>query len=62
MTLAHNTSSEDEVDLFIECANRAGAEIIKAPQKVFWGDYSGYFRDLDNHIWEVAFNPMFTPE
>lgn len=36
-----------------------GAEILKEPQKVFWGGYSGYFRDFDGHIFEVAYNPFF---
>jgi len=35
-----------------------GAEIVKPGQKVFWGGYSGYFRDLDGHLFEVAYNPF----
>jgi uncharacterized glyoxalase superfamily protein PhnB len=35
----------------------AGATLIKQPQKVFWGGYSGYFADLDGFLWEVAHNP-----
>ena len=38
-------------------AERAGAEIIKPAEDAFWGGYSGYFRDLDGHLWEVAWNP-----
>jgi uncharacterized glyoxalase superfamily protein PhnB len=26
-------------------------------QEVFWGGYSGYVRDLDGHLWEIAWNP-----
>jgi len=37
----------------------AGATRVKPPQKVFWGGYSGYFADLDGHLWEVAYNPFF---
>ena len=37
----------------------AGAKLVKAPQKVFWGGYSGYFSDPDGHLWEVAHNPLF---
>jgi uncharacterized glyoxalase superfamily protein PhnB len=40
-------------------ASAAGAEIIKPAQAAFWGGYSGYFRDLDGHLWEVAWNPGF---
>jgi hypothetical protein len=57
--LAHNVSSEKEVDEVISKAVDAGAAMVKAPQKVFWGGYSGYFKDLDGHLWEVAHNPFF---
>jgi uncharacterized glyoxalase superfamily protein PhnB len=40
-------------------ALQAGASLVKKPQKVFWGGYSGYFKDLDGHLWEVAHNPFF---
>lgn len=57
--LAHNVSSEKEVDEVVSHAVSAGAVLVKAPQKVFWGGYSGYFKDLDGHLWEVAHNPFF---
>jgi hypothetical protein len=57
-SLAHNVSSESEVDSVMEQAIAAGAEMVKTPQKVFWGGYSGYFKDLDGHLWEVAHNPF----
>jgi uncharacterized glyoxalase superfamily protein PhnB len=41
-------------------AKSAGAEIVKPAQEAFWGGYSGYFRDFDGHLWEVARNPSFT--
>jgi len=37
----------------------AGAILVKKPQKVFWGGYSGYFKDPDGHLWEIAHNPLF---
>ncbi len=58
-TLAHNVSSEKEVDEVVSLAVAAGATLVKMPQKVFWGGYSGYFKDLDGHLWEVAYNPFF---
>ena len=58
-TLAHNVSSEKEVDEVVTQAVDAGATLIKKPAKVFWGGYSGYFKDLDGHLWEVAHNPLF---
>lgn len=58
-TLAHNVNSEKEVDEVVSQAIGAGATLVKKPQKVFWGGYSGYFKDLDGHLWEVAHNPLF---
>ena len=58
-TLAHNVGSEKEVNEVVSQAVDAGATMVKTPQKVFWGGYSGYFKDLDGHLWEVAHNPLF---
>ena len=58
-TLSHNVRSEKEVDDVVSLAVAAGATLVKKPQKVFWGGYSGYFKDLDGHLWEVAHNPLF---
>ncbi len=58
-SLAHNVSSEAEVDDVIAQAVAAGGMLVKQPQKVFWGGYSGYFSDPDGYLWEVAHNPLF---
>lgn len=58
-TLAHNVHSESEVDEVFSQAIRAGGVAVKEPQRVFWGGYSGYFKDPDGHLWEVAYNPHF---
>jgi len=58
-SLSHNVVSESEVDQTIEQAVSAGAVLVKLPQKVFWGGYSGYFKDPDSYLWEVAYNPHF---
>ena len=58
VTLAHNVSSKEEVDAVVQLAVNAGAKLIKQPQDVFWGGYSGYFADPDGHLWEVAYNPF----
>ncbi len=57
-TLAHNVHSDAEVDAVVAQAVQAGATLVKQPQKVFWGGYSGYFQDPDGHLWEVAHNPF----
>jgi hypothetical protein len=56
--LAHNEPTKEDVDRVIEEARALGATIVKEPQDVFWGGYSGYFADLDGHLWEVAMNPF----
>ena len=60
ITLAYNVKSEDEVHEIMELAKKAGAVIAKEPQKVFWGGYSGYFKDLNGYYWEVAYNPYWS--
>jgi predicted lactoylglutathione lyase len=59
VALAWNCSSQADVDTVIKRATRAGAVIRKPAQDAFWGGYTGYFSDLDGHLWEVAYNPHF---
>ncbi len=59
MTLAQNFATEAEVDAAYQAALAAGATGLKAPEKVFWGGYSGYWADPDGHVWEVAMNPFW---
>lgn len=61
ITLAQNVTSKKAVDKQIEEAKVAGAVITKPPQDTFWGGYSGYFKDLDGYLWEIAYNPFFNP-
>ena len=57
-TLAHNLKSKDAVDeLFLELSEK-GVTIVKPPEEVFWGGYSGYIADPDNNLWEIAYNPF----
>lgn len=57
-TLSHNVMSEKEVDKVYAAALAAEASPVKKPQPASWGGYSGYFKDLDGYLWEVAFNPF----
>ena len=59
LTISYNAKSEVEVDEVLMQVERLGATIIKPAQKVFWGGYSGYFKDLDGHLFEIAFNPFW---
>ncbi|MFO7920421.1 VOC family protein [Rhodobacteraceae bacterium W635] len=58
-TLAQNFETDAEVDAAYARALGAGATPLKAPEKVFWGGYSGYFADPDGHVWELAMNPFW---
>ena len=58
-TLSHNLKSEVEVDQAIKDIIEVGGVLVKAPEKAFWGGYSGYFKDPDGYLWEIAYNPLF---
>jgi len=58
VTTAHNVKTKEEVDAVVKLAVEAGAKLVKQPQEVFWGGYSGYFADFDGYLWEVAYNPF----
>lgn len=60
VALAYNTRTRDEVDAVLAEAEAAGGRLTKPAEETFWGGYSGYFADLDGHLWEVAWNPGFT--
>ncbi len=55
-SLGQLVQSRAEVDALIEKAEAAGAAVT-APRDRPWGIYSGYFRDLDGHLWEIIWNP-----
>ncbi|MBK7096883.1 MAG: VOC family protein [Saprospiraceae bacterium] len=59
LTISHNTKSEKEVEDILKTVAKHGATIVKPAQKVYWGGYSGYFKDLDGHLFEVAYNPFW---
>ena len=46
-----------DVDALLAKAGAAGATLTGEPHERPWGIYSGYFRDLDGHLWEIIWNP-----
>jgi predicted lactoylglutathione lyase len=56
-TIAYNTRSKNEVDELIASLKTKGVKIIKHPEETSWGGYSSYIADLDDNLWEIAFNP-----
>lgn len=61
-TLGHNVASKEEVNTVLTKAEEAGAEITDSPRERAWGGYSGHFKDPDDHLWEVVWNPEFEIE
>ncbi len=57
-SLAFNTRTKDEVDDLVTDFQEKGVKIVKQPEEVFWGGYSGYIADPDDNLWEIAFNPF----
>ncbi|HEY2580463.1 MAG TPA: VOC family protein [Mucilaginibacter sp.] len=55
-------NSDNEVDIIMEQAKKAGARITKPAQSAFWGGYHGYFQDVDGHLWEIGCNPLWKIE
>jgi hypothetical protein len=61
-TLAINFDSETAVDAAFAELRGKGVRIIKEPQSVFWGGYSGYVADPEDNFWELAYNPFALPD
>jgi predicted lactoylglutathione lyase len=59
-SLGQLVRSRAEVDELLAKAEAAGASVT-APHERPWGIYSGYFRDLDGHLWEVIWHPGRAP-
>jgi catechol 2,3-dioxygenase-like lactoylglutathione lyase family enzyme len=59
ISLAVNLPTEAEVDAAFDLVREVGAVVVKEPERLSWGGYSGYFTDPDGHLWELCFNPGF---
>lgn len=56
-SIGHVVASPADVDEVIAQAKAAGAAVTDPPHDRPWGIYSGYFRDPDDHLWEIIWNP-----
>jgi catechol 2,3-dioxygenase-like lactoylglutathione lyase family enzyme len=56
-SIGHAVGSRAEVEGILTRAEAAGATVVDKPHDRPWGIYSGYFQDLDGHLWEVMHNP-----
>jgi len=61
-SLGYLVSSRADVDAVLAQAEAAGATRTDQTGERPWGIYSGYFRDLDGHLWEIIWNPRFAGE
>ena len=60
VSIGHIVQSREEVDAVMKQAEQAGAVVTDPPHDRFWGGYSGYFHDPDDHLWEIAWNPQWS--
>jgi catechol 2,3-dioxygenase-like lactoylglutathione lyase family enzyme len=56
-SIGHVVENKEEVDALLKRAKAAGATVTDEPHDRPWGIYSGYFQDLDGHLWEIIWNP-----
>lgn len=61
-SIGHAVATRAEVDALLAQATAAGATLTDEPHDRPWGIYSGYFRDLDGHLWEIMWNPQLDIE
>jgi uncharacterized protein len=55
-SIGHLVGSKQDVDVLLAQAEEAGATLTAPAHERPWGIYSGYFRDLDGHLWEIIWN------
>lgn len=56
-SIGHAVAAKEDVDTLLTAAEAAGAMVTDRAHDRPWGIYSGYFRDLDGHLWEVMWSP-----
>ena len=56
-SLAHDVRTEEEVDELFALLESRGVEIVKRPEKTFFGTYGGYVADVEGNLWDIACNP-----
>lgn len=56
-SLAHDVRTEEEVDELFALLESRGVEIVKRPEKTFFGAYGGYVADVEGNLWDIACNP-----
>lgn len=57
-TLAYIVKTEQEVDELFAVLEKKNVKIVKRPEKTFFGAYGGHFADVEDNLWDVAYNPF----
>jgi len=55
-SIGHIVPSREAVDALLAQAEGAGATLTGPAHDRPWGIYSGYFRVLDGHLWEIIWD------
>jgi catechol 2,3-dioxygenase-like lactoylglutathione lyase family enzyme len=58
-SLAHNVSSQEDVELVIQRLEAAGGRVLRTADAPPHGGFRGYVADPDDHAWEIAWNPAW---
>lgn len=56
VTLSHNVRAAAEVGGLLDRARWAGGRVLRDAGAAPWGGTTGWFADLDGHVWEVVYN------
>ncbi|MBC7829783.1 MAG: VOC family protein [Chitinophagaceae bacterium] len=54
--VSYFTSNKEEVDIILKNVEKAGGVSTGNAVERPWG-YAGYFKDPDDHLWEIMWNP-----
>ncbi len=57
VSLGYAVAHKEDVDRFLQKTVAAGGVLTKKPHSRPWGVYSGYFKDIDGHLWEITWDP-----
>jgi len=56
-SIGHFVPNQAAVEALMQRAAAAGATVTDPPHHRPWGIYSGYFKDIDGHLWEIMWDP-----
>lgn len=57
--LAHNVASKEDVLAMLDKLACFGGRLLRAGDAPAHGGFRGYIADPDQHVWEIAWNPVW---